>query len=314
MLQLPSEDPWYRWALSVRELLYLNLDVPALGKRSANPAAASTSSSILPTTMQASRRARLGVVVHLHYLAVWPEIRDALRRLPSGSRVFLTISDGAVQSGQVTAQTVMAEMATERPDAFVQALSNLGRDVGPFMRLLAEGHFDDLDCVCKIHGKRSRRREGTLVGDTWRQYAIETLLPSAESIERIGRYFTANPQVGILGPARLRFPRYELGSALERDHGLLYKLMLSRFGGDVTEKIVFFAGTMFWFRPEALKLLRHPPTGGWAFAPEPTPEGSLAHALERLLPTSALLAGYSVESLPDTERIRPGLVSHVKPG
>jgi hypothetical protein len=44
--------------------------------------------------------------------------------------------------------------------------------------------------------------------------------------------------------------------------------------------------------------------GGWPFPAEPAPEeGSLAHALERLLPTSALLAGYSVESLPDAERI-----------
>jgi len=61
----------------------------------------------------------------------------------------------------------------------------------------------------------------------------------------------------------------------------------------------------------ALKLLKHPPTGGWAFPPEPAPKkGLLAHALERLVPTLALLAGYPVES--DTERIRPDLGSHIK--
>jgi len=113
----------------------------------------------------------------------------------------------------------------------------------------------------------------------------------------------ANPQLGILGPAQLRLPRRELESVLDRDCGLLRELLLSRFGRDFTNRTVFFAGTMFWFRPEALRLLRHPPQGGWPFPAEPAPEeGSLAHALERLLPTSALLAGYSVESLPDAER------------
>jgi lipopolysaccharide biosynthesis protein len=196
----------------------------------------------------------------------------------------------------------MTEMAADWPHACIQISPNRGRDVGPFMRLLEGGRFDGLDCVCKIHGKRSLRRQGTFLGDTWRQYAIETLLPDPESIVRVGRCFTANPRLGILGPALLRLPRHDLALVIDRDRPMLRKLMLSHFDRDVTEKIVFFAGTMFWFRPDALSLLRHPPAGGWAFPAEPAPdEGSLAHALERLLPTSALLAGYSVESLPDDE-------------
>jgi len=315
MPQLRCEDLWYRWALSIPELIHLNLEVRALGKRCAKTRLLPASDPNSSNGTQASRRARLGIVAHLHYLVLWPEIRAGLRRLPPDARLLLTISDGALPSADITTQTIMAEMAAEWPDAFVQIWPNRGRDVGPFMRFLEEGRFDGLDCVCKIHGKRSLRDgRQALFGDVWRQYAIETLLPCTDSIELIGRYFTTNPQLGILGPARLRLPRHDLASALDSGHDLLRELMLSRFDRDFSNRLVFFAGTMFWFRPDALKLLKHPPTGGWAFAPEPAPaEGSLAHALERLLPTSALLAGYSVESLSDTERIRPDLGSHIKP-
>ena len=54
----------------------------------------------------------------------------------------------------------------------------------------------------------------------------------------------------------------------------------------------FFGGTMFWVRPEALKPLRDlhlaadmPPESGLI-------DGDLPHALERVLSTSVLAAGY----------------------
>jgi hypothetical protein len=313
--QPQCDDPWYRWALSIPELVHLNLEDRALRKGCAKAAPLPALNSIFSIAAQASRRARLGIVAHLHYLDLWPEIRDALLRSPPDARLFLTISEDALPSGDITVETVTTEVAADRPQALVRISPNRGRDIGPFMQLLAQGAFDELDCVCKIHGKKSLRDDRqALFGDVWRQYAVETLLPNPESIERTGRYFMANPQLGILGPGQLRLPRRELESVLDRDYGLLRELLLSRFGRDFTNRTVFFAGTMFWFRPEALRLLRHPPQGGWPFPPEPAPDaGSLAHALERLLPTSALIAGYSVESLPDTERILPGSVSRITP-
>lgn len=314
--QLQRDDPWYLWAQSLPELVHLNLEDHALGNGRAKAAPPAASSSIFFDDAPAPRRARLGIVAHLHYLALWPEIRVALLRSPPDTRLFLTISEEAVPSGDITVETVTAEVAADRPQALVRIAPNRGRDVGPFMQLLEQGSFDELDCVCKIHGKKSLRdSRQAFFGDVWRQYAIETLLPSPESIERTGQYFVANPQLGILGPAQLRLPQRKLDSVLDRDRGLLRELLLSRFDRDLTNRIIFFAGTMFWFRPEALRLLKHPPQGGWPFPPEPAPDvGSLAHALERLLPTSALIAGYSVESLPDTDRILPSSVARITPG
>jgi lipopolysaccharide biosynthesis protein len=59
-------------------------------------------------------------------------------------------------------------------------------------------------------------------------------------------------------------------------------------------RLDFFGGTMFWVRPEALKPLRDlrlaadmPYEGGLI-------DGDLPHALERVLPTSVLVAGYKL--------------------
>jgi lipopolysaccharide biosynthesis protein len=63
----------------------------------------------------------------------------------------------------------------------------------------------------------------------------------------------------------------------------------------------FFGGTMFWVRPQALMPLRDlrlaaemPYEGGLI-------DGDLPHALERVLPTSVLVAGYKLADIDGNE-------------
>jgi lipopolysaccharide biosynthesis protein len=56
----------------------------------------------------------------------------------------------------------------------------------------------------------------------------------------------------------------------------------------------FFGGTMFWVRPEALKPLRDLHLGADMPYEGGLIDGDLPHALERVLPTSVLVAGYKL--------------------
>jgi lipopolysaccharide biosynthesis protein len=56
----------------------------------------------------------------------------------------------------------------------------------------------------------------------------------------------------------------------------------------------FFAGTMFWARPEALKPLRDLKLAAEMPDERGLVDGDLPHALERVLPTSVLVAGYKL--------------------
>jgi lipopolysaccharide biosynthesis protein len=56
----------------------------------------------------------------------------------------------------------------------------------------------------------------------------------------------------------------------------------------------FFGGTMFWVRPEALKPLRELRLAADMPRESGRVDGDLPHALERVLPTSVLVAGYKL--------------------
>jgi lipopolysaccharide biosynthesis protein len=59
-------------------------------------------------------------------------------------------------------------------------------------------------------------------------------------------------------------------------------------------RLDFFGGTMFWVRPEALKPLRDLHLAADMPYESGLIDGDLPHALERVLPTSVLVAGYKL--------------------
>ena len=63
--------------------------------------------------------------------------------------------------------------------------------------------------------------------------------------------------------------------------------------GELPPFFDFPGGTMFWARPEALKLLFDLGLDGNDYPDEPVPlDGTILHAIERLLPFVARQAGY----------------------
>ncbi|MBI5330555.1 MAG: hypothetical protein HZB71_08085 [Betaproteobacteria bacterium] len=295
--RLARDDPWRDWVRFLSQLSVLRLE--DITPDPAPPAPANPSAP-------APGSARLGLHIHLHYLAAWPGLLAALRHFPPDARLFITVSDAAEAASGDTVEQALARMAGEAPHACIERTPNRGRDIGPFLSLLARGAFDGLDGVCKLHGKQSVcEGRPTWLGMAWARQAIHELAPSAQGVAAVGQRFLREPDLGVLGPERLRLPspRFGLEESLENEWEQVSAVMRARWGGDRSSEIEFFAGSMFWFRPEALAALREPPPGGWSFAPEPIPgSGSLAHALERLLPTAAKLSGYRVESLPPLGR------------
>jgi rhamnosyltransferase len=75
---------------------------------------------------------------------------------------------------------------------------------------------------------------------------------------------------------------------------------IMRAAGDPTGggALGFFAGTMFWFRPAALRALVELPESALAFeSEEGRQDGTLAHALERAFAMMVRHAGYVTTSL-----------------
>lgn len=235
--------------------------------------------------------ARHAVCLHLFYAEQWPDFVAALQRLPQPVDLYVTVPAFA-------ATPALRQLVQAHPRTVLLPGANRGRDVLPWLQALRAGAFDGYSAVCKLHTKRSPHHAD---GQRWRDELVQALLPEdSQALSALLGAFEEDPTLGLAGPGAHGIEpgaRQHAGSnqrALAR--------VLQRLGGaagsDAGQR-PFFAGTMFWFRPQALAGLRAAPLGADDFEPEMAQtDGTTAHAIERLVWPLVEHAGYRVARLP----------------
>lgn len=246
--------------------------------------------------------APVAVCLHLYYLELWPTLWQQLRLIPPPWDLYLSVPVFA-------ASPQLARIAQDHPRTVFRPLPNRGRDVAPLLQWLQDGAFDGHALVCKLHGKHSPHRAD---GAAWRDSLLDGLLGSTDRIEAIVQRFQQAPRLGLLAPnSALQRPteapgwaknargvaalaqRLGLGDAAQAGAGVR-----SSAAGIPTDTL-FAAGTMFWFRPQALQRLRRLGNAPHLFPPEMhQTDGTPAHALERLMGACARADGYAVAGWP----------------
>jgi lipopolysaccharide biosynthesis protein len=242
-----------------------------------------------PIGIDRSGRIPVAVVAHIYYEDTWPDIAGALRGLTIPFDLIVTTVAGR--------ERLVETIRRSHPGAEIEIVENRGRDVGPFMLLLERGRLDGYRYVCKIHGKKSMDGgRKTYMGDMWRRRLLFDLLGAPGAANAVIEMFERDPSVGMIGPRVFRLPRdgYPEDLSWAANRPMTLKIA-GRMGVSADKfQLDFFGGTMFWVRPEALKPLRDlrlaadmPYEGGLI-------DGDLPHALERVLPTSVVVAGYKL--------------------
>lgn len=151
-------------------------------------------------------------------------------------------------------------------------VENINRDIGPFLQILPE--LSKYKYCCKISLKKS---ETEIIGDLWREQVLEELF--SDSILEIFH----NQNIGMLVPDSFALDFKTNVSSNQKSIEEVCKKLNIKYPRNDT---LFSAGTMFWFRPNALKkLVKYIINKNY----EPLPQdGTELHALERLM-------GYIVE-------------------
>ena len=135
------------------------------------------------------------------------------------------------------------------------------------------------------------------------------LLAGPDITDTIVQTFEADPSVGMIGPRAFRIPNATVPLEPSWGKNRPIALELAAKMGVAAEqfRLDFYAGTMFWVRPEALRPIRELKLA-CAFPEEQAVlDGDLAHAAERLFSTAAVVAGYGLadsdgyEVFPDQE-------------
>jgi len=177
---------------------------------------------------------------------------------------------------------------------------NRGRDMSSLLITCRDLFLDDrYDVVCRLHTKKTPHLASSRAGG-FKRHMFENLMNSPGYTANVLDLFQNQPSVGVAVPPIIHISYGTLGHAWyankQRAEDIARQLDLNvRLDPDTP---VGAFGGMYWFRPKALqKLFAHP--WKWTdFDPEPYPlDGSLGHALERLITYVAQDARYTTQQI-----------------
>jgi len=225
---------------------------------------------------------RVALHGHFHY----PELLgDFLERLLSNkTNIDLVLTTtGREQAEEIRKTLGRFSVRTAK----VHVVANRGRDIGPFLKLFKNSEHA-YDVVGHLHGKKSKH-VAAVAGDRWREFALEHLLGGSHPMaDTILEQFAGDPTLGLVFPEDPHLNDWDQNRALGDSLARKMKIRLP-----LPTHFDFPMGTMFWARPKALKPMFDLNLSLADYPAEPVPiDGTILHALERLLPFSAEKAGY----------------------
>ena len=227
---------------------------------------------------------KVAAVVHIFYPELADELKNLLLNIPCAVDVFISTTS---PEKKFAIEKTFGDFG--KGCVVVKIFANRGRDIAP-----AFVGFRDIyggyDACVHLHSKKSPHAKGRLAG--WRDHLYKNLLGSPEIVGGILNIL-AQDKVGVV------FPQYYTPIRVSINWGENYlaaKNFLSGLGIAIDHRhlIEFPAGSMFWFKPQALAPLLN---SGLTFDDFPEErgqlDGTIAHAIERAFLFIAETAGFT---------------------
>lgn len=219
----------------------------------------------------------VGVFVHAYYLDIAELLARRLELVQHPTTVY--VSTDTEQKAR--------QLGTIFPGATVRVFPNRGSDVYPKLFGFAPEHTHH-DVVLHLHTKRSAHSSDLV---DWLPFLLDCLLPSSGGVNAILAAFAGVPQLGMVSPSH--FPSLGAATNWGPNRAIAEVLTWGRGWPRIPDngQLIFPAGSMFWARSSALVPLQELEIPLAAFADSSAPDGTVAHAVERLLGVSCAAAG-----------------------
>ena len=215
---------------------------------------------------------KVAAVVHIFYPELADELKNLLLNIPCAVDVYISTTSPEKKSA---IEKVFSDF--DKGQLVIKIFENRGRDIASAFVGFKE-IYKSYDICVHIHSKKSPHAKMRLAG--WRDHLYKNLLGSPEIVNGILNIM-ANKKVGLV------FPQYFDPIRISINWGknyLLTKNFLSRLGIEIDNRnlIEFPAGSMFWFKPQALAPLLESDLSFDDFPEECGQiDGTIAHAIER---------------------------------
>jgi len=244
----------------------------------------------LPLSQKKSdKTVKIAVIIHAFYLDVLEDIITLLDNISPKPTLFISISQDA---NQVEVEQFLHTKGYHQ--IHIVKVQNQGRDVAPFLIEFAS-KLQDYDLCCKVHGKKSLY-SGSDRAD-WRGHLYYNLLGTKKIVDDIISRFSYDKKLGLLFSDNYGMLPYWGYTWLTNKPAVIYllnRLKLLELSPLLQQTYIDYpAGTMFWFRPNAIKQILNNNLKYTDFPIEPIAnDGTIAHGLERLFGYTSRLNGF----------------------
>ena len=226
----------------------------------------------------------VAVHLHLYYVDLLPEFVSYFENIPFPFDLYISCKEDA-DVGEIKTGLKNLKQAKKID---IRPLPNRGRDIAPLYVKFA-GEILEHDYFLHVHTKKSLYSGEEKGG--WRRFCLELLLGSPEKINGIIEKFKKE-NAGLIYPdVHQEIPT--IAYSWLANEGLGRKLFEEYDLGDMPTVFNYPAGSFFWARTDALRPLLE---RGYTYEDFPKEasqtDGTLAHALERILPFVSRKQGY----------------------
>ncbi len=238
----------------------------------------------------------IAVIAHIYYVDLLDEFLQYFKNIPFRYDLIITTS---LRNKEYIETRIYKESTASK--LTILSYENKGRDIAPFIDLL-KNYLFQYHFVCKIHTKKSNH-DTNLAG--WRRYLLDNLLGSDKIIEKIIDEFNLDEKLGIIYPVQHPYITFLMKDLQWGENLEIAKKIFPEHIFSPDQKFEFPSGSMFWFRPEALKILQSSTLSIKDFEEEEGQiDGTLAHAIERMLGLLPLESGYHLKKVFFPEKVR----------
>jgi len=226
---------------------------------------------------------RCALHIHVFYLEL---LDDILKRLESNElKCDLFIS---VTSQDALTQVEAMLKSYKKGTYEIIVVPNRGRDISPLLSAFNR-KLISYDVIGHIHTKKSLDMNNPKAAHLWSTFLVENLIGGEYAMaDRILAEFAQDEKLGLVYPDDPHIMGWSDNKPFTSQ--LVKQMNLPELpDGDFS----FPVGTMFWARPAAIKPLLMLNYSWDDYPPEPLPyDGSILHAIERLLPFVAESQGF----------------------
>lgn len=233
--------------------------------------------------------AGMSVAVHLHvfYVDLLPEFCKYLDNIPVGFDMYVSVPE-TIDVDEQNLRNVLSAIRNVN-NIEIRKTPNRGRDIAPMICTFGES-LSKYDVILHMHTKKSPHSSDVV---EWRTHLLDHILFSEDYVENL--LVMLRKDVGYICASDYfcDLPNSGWGENKEIAKGLLDKCNIDIDIDKDYPSVEFPMGSFFWARREALLPALSLNIDYNDFPPEPIGvDGSLAHAIERLLFVLADSTGY----------------------